>query len=275
VKDRVFISYRRADTGPTAARLRDALEEHFPGQIFLDIENIAAGQDFVTVIENNLSIAAVLVVVIGRQWLEGSTSGTKLGDANDYVTLELLSAARLNIPLLPVVVDGAAMPHASFLPSGLASVLRSNAIEIRHSSFRRDCEPLTEYLYARLGVAPPTPLERFVEAIGAKLSFGMNRFKFDDRTRGFHAIISVIVALGATLATIDSWLPAASAERELLLLDTYDAVSLHILGVYTGFIGKNSRKHRKLAVTALAVTLTSLLALLTKLTMTPPGQLVF
>jgi TIR domain len=66
----VFISYRREDSGPYAGRLYDRLQAHFgKEQVFMDIDTLKPGEDFVEVLENTVASCDVLVAVIGRKWL--------------------------------------------------------------------------------------------------------------------------------------------------------------------------------------------------------------
>src|SRR5688572_32701738 len=72
----IFVSYRREDSAGHAGRLFDRLVEHFGrGRIFMDIDTIEPGEDFVTVIENAVSSCDVLIAVIGRSWLSPNGSG--------------------------------------------------------------------------------------------------------------------------------------------------------------------------------------------------------
>lgn len=252
VKDRIFISYRRADAGAVAGRLRDRLEELFPGHVFLDVDDIAPGQDFVAAIEGNLASAAALLVVIGNQWLRGSASGAKLGDPDDYVTRELAAALRMRVPIVPVLVDGADMPDEQALPQDLRPFTRNNAARVRHESFRRDCEPLVEFLYDALQYVPPTPLERFIESLAAGMPFGARHLRFDERMRGHHAVFAF--AGGMVAVVVTAVLVATGSGPDL------DMLFALIVGAYTGFIGKNSRDRRKLACAGLILLFISLAA---------------
>jgi hypothetical protein len=64
---RIFISYRRDDSAGHAGRLYDRLSTHFgEAQIFMDIDNIEFGMDFVEVIETAISSCKIVLVVIGK-----------------------------------------------------------------------------------------------------------------------------------------------------------------------------------------------------------------
>ncbi len=49
---RIFISYRRNDSATSAGRIYDRLEGHFgQGQVFMDVDTIRPGMDFVDVVQ--------------------------------------------------------------------------------------------------------------------------------------------------------------------------------------------------------------------------------
>ena len=65
----VFISYRRDDSAPHAGRLCDYLRRTFPSiSVFMDVEAIEPGADFVRAIDANLTSSAVVLAVIGPRW---------------------------------------------------------------------------------------------------------------------------------------------------------------------------------------------------------------
>src|SRR5215831_3485716 len=65
----VFLSYRRADSAGHAGRLCEHLEGVFGrDRVFMDVEDIAPGQDFADKIEATISACQAVVVVIGPEW---------------------------------------------------------------------------------------------------------------------------------------------------------------------------------------------------------------
>jgi len=68
-KGRIFISYRRDDSAGYAGRIYDRLAAHFGEEaIFMDVDTIEAGLDFVDVLENAVQSCDVLVALINKQW---------------------------------------------------------------------------------------------------------------------------------------------------------------------------------------------------------------
>lgn len=67
---KLFISYRREDAAGYAISLHDRLADRFGAdQLFMDIDSIEPGEDFVEVINAKVSACEVLLVLIGRDWL--------------------------------------------------------------------------------------------------------------------------------------------------------------------------------------------------------------
>lgn len=83
----------------------------------MDIDTIEPGEDFVTVIENALGSCAILIAIIGRHWFSGSAGATEpLDNTNDFVRLEIATALRRDIRVIPVLVQRATMPNPQDLP---------------------------------------------------------------------------------------------------------------------------------------------------------------
>jgi len=91
----IFISYRRVYAAGHAGRLFDRLADHFgKDAVFIDVEGIEAGVDFVEVIEQAVGGCTVLLAVIGRSWLTcvDEQGRRRLDDPQDFIRLEIGSA---------------------------------------------------------------------------------------------------------------------------------------------------------------------------------------
>jgi hypothetical protein len=144
----IFISYRRDDSAGHAGRLFDGLSDHFDeDQIFMDVDHIEPGQDFVEVLEKAVDSCEILLTVIGKHWLLGAGRTTRrLDNPDDFVRLEVAAALRRNIRVIPVLVQGAVMPRAEELPEDLAPLSRRQAIELRDQHWKTDIKRLINYL---------------------------------------------------------------------------------------------------------------------------------
>jgi TIR domain len=128
----IFISYRREDTSASAGRFHDHLSARFaPDQIFMDVDNLEPGVDFVDAIEKSVSSCDVLIAVIGKHWLTSSDEEgqRRLDNPEDYVRIEIATALKRDIRVIPVLVDGASIPKPRDLPDDLKSFVRRSAIE--------------------------------------------------------------------------------------------------------------------------------------------------
>jgi hypothetical protein len=142
---RIFVTYRRDDSQADAGRICDHLVDRFGrNQVFFDIDTIPPGEDFVQYLQAKVSECDVLVAVIGKHWLAATDEqGTRrLDNPNDFVRLEIAGALKRNIPVFPILVDGADMPRAQDLPDELAALSRQQAIELRQVGFRQQLQLL-------------------------------------------------------------------------------------------------------------------------------------
>ena len=68
---KIFINYRRGEDQALAGRLFDRLGEAFGReQLFMDVDSIAPGLDFVRVLEKHLGQCDIVLTVIGKGWLD-------------------------------------------------------------------------------------------------------------------------------------------------------------------------------------------------------------
>jgi TPR repeat protein len=155
---RIFINYRRDDSIATAGRLHDRLAHTFGrNNLFMDVDHIPAGVDFVDHLNTQLAACDVFLAVIGLHWLDAKDESgrRRIDNPDDFVTLEIAAALARDIRVIPVMVDGAQMPKASDLPEYLKPLVRRNAVEVRNAQFGRDADALAEKVRAALKGARP------------------------------------------------------------------------------------------------------------------------
>jgi TIR domain len=151
----IFVNYRRSDSGGEAGRLFDDLTLRFsPECVFMDVAAIEPGRDFRKAIDRSVETCSVLLALIGQEWLDlrDSQGGRRLDDANDFVRIELASALRRDIPVVPVLVRGAKMPHVEQLPDDLKELAYRNAVELTHARWKSDVQLLLQALRPYLDV---------------------------------------------------------------------------------------------------------------------------
>ncbi len=150
---KIFINYRRGDDPGFAQALFGRLEQVFsPEQLFMDVDNIEPGLDFVRVLEEQVAQCDVLISVIGRNWIDArdETGGRRLDNPEDFVRIEIESGLQQNKRIIPVLVGQAQMPSADQLPEPMKPLARRNAVRLTHERFRADTEALIAALQRAL-----------------------------------------------------------------------------------------------------------------------------
>lgn len=149
---RYFISYRRDDAPGEAGRLADQLRARVGDErVFIDVDAIRAGDDFAQVIDRELANCSAMLVLIGRTWAQGvdAAGRCRLDDPQDFVRLEVETALRRNVRVVPVLVRGAVLPKPDVLPPALHPLLRRQAFELADTHFRSDVDRLIAALEGR------------------------------------------------------------------------------------------------------------------------------
>lgn len=137
----IFISYRRDDTAPYAGRLFDKLTVLYgEDRVFMDIDSIRPGADFVEILEAKLAASDTMLIVIGKNWLSAKDDDglQRLQNPKDFVRLEVAEAITRDILIIPLLVGGAIMPREEQLPRDIALLARRQAIDISDLRFHSD-----------------------------------------------------------------------------------------------------------------------------------------
>lgn len=143
---RVFINYRRQDSEGYVGRMYDHLLKTFEANdIFMDVQNIEPGADFVEVLENAVANCAVFLCVIGNHWLSAKNKDDerRIDAWNDFVRIEIESAIKQSKVVVPILVGGAKIPAPDNLPESIKPLARRNAVSISHQNFADDMERIS------------------------------------------------------------------------------------------------------------------------------------
>ena len=145
----IFINYRRGDDPGFTQALYGRLEQVFPPErLFMDVDNIAPGLDFVQVLNEQVASCDVLIAVVGPNWLAAidESGQRRLDNPEDFVRVEIESALSQKKRVIPVLVNDAKMPRSTELPEGLKPFARCNAVRLTHDRFRADTTGLIKSL---------------------------------------------------------------------------------------------------------------------------------
>jgi formylglycine-generating enzyme required for sulfatase activity len=151
---KVFISYRRHDSRYQARMIYDAFQQALPREhLFMDIDSIPPGADFVEILERWVGECEVMLALIGSGWIDAvdpKTGRRRLDNQHDFVRIEIREALKRKIPVVPVLLDDALMPDADDLPDDLKKLVRRQAEFVQFRTFDEDVARLMR----RLAVAP-------------------------------------------------------------------------------------------------------------------------
>ena len=138
-------SYRRDDSAGHAGRVYDRLEREFGRDLLvMDVDSIPLGTNFVKVLGEEVVKCDVLLAVIGPGWLDArdEDGNRRLENPDDFVRIEIGTALKRDIPVIPILLEGTRAPKADQLPDDLKELSVRNALNIRHVAFVDDMERL-------------------------------------------------------------------------------------------------------------------------------------
>jgi formylglycine-generating enzyme required for sulfatase activity len=170
---KIFINYRRDDDPAAAARVRDGLAATFgKANLFMDVDNLLAGQRFDWELAKALSDCDVLVAIIGSRWIELLQTKRKSDDERDYGREEIAEALKRDVVVIPVRVgrEGrmSPLPRSVDLPPDIRDLVHYQKHDVSHEHFGQNIQSLvTAIRSVRKSKQSGTPWGRIaVAAIG-------------------------------------------------------------------------------------------------------------
>ena len=130
----IFLSYRRDDSADVVGRIYDRLVERFgASRVFKDVDSIRLGVDFREHLRAAVGECRVLLAVVGPSWggAPDERGLRRLDEDLDYVRIEIEAAFSRSIPVIPVLVRGAALPREDQLPISLKPLAFRNGMAVR------------------------------------------------------------------------------------------------------------------------------------------------
>jgi formylglycine-generating enzyme required for sulfatase activity len=160
---KVFISYRRDDSAGHAGRVHDRLEREFGRDLlFMDVDAIPLGANFAKVLGEEVAKCDALLAIIGPGWIDAHDEDgrRRLENPHDFVRIEIATALKRDIPVIPVLLEGTRVPKADQLPDDLRELALRNGLDVRHASFHADMDKLIRGLKGERSQqpAPPGPI---------------------------------------------------------------------------------------------------------------------
>jgi hypothetical protein len=141
----IFISYRRDDTSGYCGRINEHLVSTFGrNAVFMDLDDIDPGVNFVRAIDESLLRCDVMLVLIGKGWLDArdASGRRRIDNPDDFVRIEVAKALERNIRVIPVLVNKASIPSEKDLPGPLKGLANIQAIELSDDRWNYDLAQL-------------------------------------------------------------------------------------------------------------------------------------
>ena len=113
--------------------------------------SIPPGANFRKILKGWVGECDVLLALIGPGWIDASDPKTKrrhLDNPNDFVRIEIGEALTRGIPVVPVLLDGTAMPDVDWLPGDLKELVDRQTEFVDYRTFEADVERLIRKLGA-------------------------------------------------------------------------------------------------------------------------------
>ena len=145
----IFISYRRGDSEGQARALSTELANYVgEGSVFMDVDSVALGRDFRQSLHESLESCDTVLALIGVNWLDikDAAGRRRLDDPDDFVRREIAVALKRNIPVTPVLLQGASMPAQERLPDDLKELAFRNGFELSHTRWHSDVREMAQRL---------------------------------------------------------------------------------------------------------------------------------
>ncbi|MBT9311082.1 4a-hydroxytetrahydrobiopterin dehydratase [Leptothoe kymatousa] len=149
MSEQIFISYRRADSTSEAGRLYSSITKELQGgTVFMDTAAIDVGTEWAQELEDALTAAQIVLVVIGPDWLRISDEWgmRRIDQPQDWVRREIERALTTDKKLLPVLVKGAKLPPVDKLPESIRDLVQWQAVDIRDAYWDHDIQLVLQQL---------------------------------------------------------------------------------------------------------------------------------
>ena len=143
----IFISYRKDDSKWNTQLLYDRLSRYFSSRtIFKDFNTIKPGEDYRQVITGALKKCHVLLVIIGKNWLNSldENGQQRLKNPEDLLRIEIETALSRNIRVIPILFDNITMPPKTMLPESLWPLVLRQSLSVSETNFDYDIKHLAE-----------------------------------------------------------------------------------------------------------------------------------
>lgn len=217
----IFISYRRKESALHARAVYERLnnEPDFKDRVFMDVESIGKFVDFQARIEQQLQGCRVLLALIGPKWhcITDKQGRIRLHLEQDWIRIEILTAMKHGIPVLPILLDDADPPDPDDLPEVLRPLLKTNALPLDMGRyFKHGMQDLVEEIRKILSVSVPERVDDLptVKQVKKDALAGLKKLMADSTQTQANPPIQVVPAVQVIPRSSAPRLPCAKAQGD-------------------------------------------------------------
>ncbi|MGY0021956.1 toll/interleukin-1 receptor domain-containing protein [Streptomyces sp. cg35] len=156
----IFINYRTGDGGEAAVLIDNDLRLRFgDDQVFRDRRAMEPGIHYPPEMARRLEASTVVLVLIGEHWLKvtDESGNRRIDDPDDWVHWEIRRALDLGKIVVPLLLDGAALPTKGELPSRIAQLAERQNSRLVIPYAHEQMAPIRAFLERHVQPRPAAP----------------------------------------------------------------------------------------------------------------------
>ena len=139
----IFICYRRKDTAGYAGRLHEHLKTEYGVEgVLFDVATEGDAELLRGWVQRVVPQSAVVLVLMGDRWLDSQSGRRRIDDPNDIVRFEIELALSQSVPIIPVLVDGAAFPTAAEVPESIKRLLEFKGYPLSNANWNAELKTI-------------------------------------------------------------------------------------------------------------------------------------
>lgn len=152
---KIFISYRRTDAIDAVRALYFQLRLRFGfNQVFMDVSAISAGEVWSNRLEQAISDATVVLIVIGPNWLKAADKfgRRRIDIKSDWVRREVQYALDTQKIVIPLLIGGEVqLPPLEALPAPLKGIAQHQQYILSNERWEDDVQSLVNRFVTNYG----------------------------------------------------------------------------------------------------------------------------
>jgi hypothetical protein len=196
---KIFFCYRQDALPKLAERIYIRLCEEFgTGRV---VRDVPPGTNLLKYCDETIAKDDIVLIAAGGEW------APRLNNIHDFVRLQIDTALRRKIVIVPVLLEDARMPEAGSLPESLRPLLLLQAAQVRQANFDSDIDSLTGGIKGELPPAlsvPPKKVKKSKKQNRKTLKDGWLSTPTEFRL-SLYILSAVILVIAAYFANSVGW----------------------------------------------------------------------